>query len=356
VRFQSLAVTMFAALFLGSACSPEQSPPPAPPKPKVVEITLLPPKIPERASELQPDVVLFLPMVNRTARRIHPSYVRGFDRTLAAFADSQLGLRVVDPEIAGALSREMGFPDDYEAESSFVPNEESLNQAARRVGAGVVVWGELLPDQRVSLHAKALHPGADAVPWDGAGVKLEGSPDEAYFDGPRQLLRPWRSERISQDEEIPASAREELALAVRQAAQIDPTGIERAQATLSRLAESYPLWNAPWLELTALSARRVQWLGIGRGCSTSRRFRRVTWRTCSPSMTSNERDSTLSTGSSCATFGRTRSLTTSLRISPRTQSSDSCWPKSTAPWPAIASGSKDSSWRASPRTCCGSPR
>jgi len=264
VRLQSLAVTMFAALFLGSACSPEQSPPPAPPKPKVVEITLLPPKIPERASELQPDVVLFLPMVNRTARRIHPSYVRGFDRTLAAFADSQLGLRVVDPEIAGALSREMGFPDDYEAESSFAPNEESLNQAARRVGAGVVVWGELLPDQRVNLHAKALHPGADAVPWDGAGVKLEGSPDEAYFDGPRQLLRPWRSERISQDEEIPASAREELALAVRQAAQIDPTGIERAQATLSRLAESYPLWNAPWLELTALSARRVQWLGIGR--------------------------------------------------------------------------------------------
>ncbi len=233
---------------------------------------LAPARLPEAAATREPDVALFLPFVNRTDRRIHPTWVRSFDRTLAVFSAVFLDLRPVDPELAAALGRSAGLPAPDQVASQASPTPETLRAAARRAGAGLVIWGELLPGRRVALHARALVPGADSAVWSLDPIELEGSRDTAWYDGPRQLLAallrsPEARERLGARSrpEPGAAARTVLAGAVSEAESGDLVRMRRAEHTLADLAVAQPRWGLPWLELFSLRVRRGGSLAEGPG-------------------------------------------------------------------------------------------
>ncbi len=234
--------------------------------------TLAPARLSRGAGASEPDVVVFLPFVNRTEQRIHPTLVRSFDRTLAAFASVFLDLRPIDPELGAALARSAGLPPADSVASQAVPTPETLRTVAKQVGAGLVIWGELLPGGRVALHARALVPGADSAVWSLDPVQLEGARDAAWYDGPRQLLAgllrsPEARDRLQAHarSEPDAATRAALEEAVAEAASGDLVRMRRAEQSLAELAVAQPRWGAPWLELFSLRVQRGAWLGEGAG-------------------------------------------------------------------------------------------
>lgn len=211
-----------------------------------------PAAVPESASRGDADAVLVLPFVNRTPHPIHPSWLRAFDRTLAAHAAVFGGRTVVDPELAPAVAASLGLPGPGATSSGFVPDPAALLREARGAGAGTVIWGELRADGTAALHAA----GASPAPWDGVVVELTGSRDLAFYEGPRRVLEALEETPLAA-EAPPEPARQELAAILATRVSKGPAALRRAERALAELAARHPRWPEPWIELAWLDQERV---------------------------------------------------------------------------------------------------
>ena len=239
------------------AAKSHEEPATPPLRPKAVRAVGLPTQ-PER---VDPDAVLFLPFVNRSSHRIHPSYLHAFERTLAAHAAAYLGRRPVRPEIAMRLAPEVGVPvTPWTLRSDAKPAPEALARATRLVGAGAVVWGEIREDRSIALYASAYAPAADTSPWDGFVLSNEGPIDLALYDGPRRLLAglvaAGRVPPVSGGSDPAPEARKRFAAALELEALGHPTSLRRAELALADLAVEHPGWSEPWARLAFLRVLR----------------------------------------------------------------------------------------------------
>lgn len=218
---------------------------------------------PSAAEAIDADVVLFLPIVNRSSKRIHQSYLRALDRTLAAHAAAQLGLRPVRPELARLLAADLGIGQGHWSISQIArPREEALQRAAERVGAGTIVWGEIRKDRTLAFHASGYAPGAHGKRWDGIELPETGPVDLALYDAPRRLLDAMESAgRIPAQggtEQPDEAAEAQLAQALTWISLGQPMLRRRAEVSLAELATRHPDWPTPWVRLAFLRAQRGQ--------------------------------------------------------------------------------------------------
>ena len=251
-------------LALLAACTQADAPPrpaaesrPSAPKAFAISVRELPEAYATRAGRL-----LFLPFENRTSYRIAPSYLRAFDMTLAAFAAAMLHADVVDPEVAGVLGRQRRLPLSGEPAVEDPPSLEERLAAARRAGATRVVWGVLGADQRLSLEVASIDPAEGVAPWSRLELTLEGPPDWAYYDGPRQMLAALvrqppiaaaLEERVSPPDE-PAHA---AFGATMSAAREGELAMRAGEIEFAKLALAHPGWIDPWIALASLRAWRI---------------------------------------------------------------------------------------------------
>lgn len=238
-----------------------------------------PPAVAPRVSrpspqELEPDRVLFLPLLNRTTYRLHAYFLRGFDRTLAAHAAIHLERPVVDPELAWEVAREAKMPEPLASAMPASPRPEVLSRLARRTGAGVVVWGEILAEGAVKLHAMAVHPEGDGSPWKGVHVELVRPAEVGLHDGPRAVVAEVQARVGVPSSATPAPPEAEAALeaALAHAWSGRAAATREAELALADLAVEHPSWPRPLVELAALRMTRSftfdgpytqAWLGEG---------------------------------------------------------------------------------------------
>lgn len=271
-RTIAAVLVTFAGLCIGcsvdTVATPDPSTSPAAPAAQdpaapLPDQALRPVVYPPAAEAIDADVVLFLPIVNRSSKRIHPSYLSALDRTLAAHAAAQLGLRPVRPEVARLLAADLGIGQGHWSFSQIArPREEALQRAAERVGAGTVVWGEIQKDRTLVLHATGYVPGAHAARWDGIELPETGPVDLALYDAPRRLLDAMESAgRIPAQggtEQPDDTAEARLAQALAWISLGQPTLLRRAEVSLAELATRHPNWATPWVRLAFLHAQRGQ--------------------------------------------------------------------------------------------------
>ncbi|MFI5217499.1 MAG: tetratricopeptide repeat protein, partial [Candidatus Limnocylindria bacterium] len=183
--------------------------------------------------------------------------------TLAAHAGIFLNLEVVRPELAERLAAELDFPHDFYKQAELIPSREQLLAAASRVGAGVVVWGEIESSGRVRLHAEALAPDANTAPWDGLEVALGDDLERGVYDAPRMLLAAMLGEGRVDASLLTTAApgegpqRERFETALRELATGHPAAIRRAELELARLAAEHPGWSAAWVQLALVRTLRA---------------------------------------------------------------------------------------------------
>jgi tetratricopeptide (TPR) repeat protein len=244
-----------------TACA-QADPPPQPAPPSTPKDFAISAREVSEANPARSSRVLFLPFENRTSHRIAPSYLRAFDTTLAAFAAAMLRAEVVDPEVAGVLGRQLGLPLSGEPAVEDPPSLEERLAAARGAGATRVVWGVLAADGRLALEVASVEPTADVAPWNRLELTLEGAPDWAYYDGPRQLLAALLRQRPvaaatqelvgPPDEPARAAFGESLA-----AARQGELAMRAAEIEFAKTALAHPGWVEPWIALASLRAWRV---------------------------------------------------------------------------------------------------
>lgn len=246
-----------------AACAQADPPQPAagsrPSAPKGFAISLR--EVPE-ADSTRAGRLLFLPFENHTSYRIAPSYLRAFDMTLAAFAAAMLRAEVVDPELAGVLGRELRLPLSGEPAVEDPPSLEERLAAARRAGATRVVWGELGADGRLSLGVASVDPAEGVAPWSQLELTLEGAPDWAYYDGPRQLLaalvrQPPIAAALGELGRPPDEPARAAFGATQAAAREGKLAMRAGEIEFARLALAHPGWVEPWIALASLRAWRV---------------------------------------------------------------------------------------------------
>ena len=208
---------------------------------------------------VQPGRVLFLPVANRTEYRIHPRWVRAIDETLAAHAAAFLGLEVVSPDVAAALASELGWDPGFVRKSSWSLGEGALSAAARRTGAGIVVFGEISGDRAVAIRAHRAHPDSPRAPWDGLSVALEGPPGRAIYNVPERLLAALDSriaDRTPTRSEPSSEAQSALAGALSALGEGSGASMRRAELALAELSIRHPRWSKPWVGLALVRVAR----------------------------------------------------------------------------------------------------
>ena len=249
-------------LALFTACAradapPQAASPPAAPLSFAIAARELP-----KAPSARTGSLLFLPFENRTPYRVAPSYLRAFDSTLAAFAAAMLRANVVDPELAGVLGRQLGLPLSGEPAAEGPPPLEERLAAARRVGATLVAWGVLGLDGRLTFEVASVDDAKSAAPWSRLELTLEGSPDWAYYDGPRQMLgalvrQPQIAGAIEEHLAPPDETARAAFATLMAAAREGSVSVRAGEIEAARLALAHPGWIDPWLALASLRAWRV---------------------------------------------------------------------------------------------------
>jgi len=245
----AVAVTLGVIAYLGGR--PPEDRRVAAPAAGPDKLRIEPPRVPERVASTDPALLLFLPVVNRSAHCIHVTRLRGIDQTLAAFAAAVLGAKVVDADLAGELGRELGILASVAPSGVAELGRTRADQAARRVGAGTIVWTELHPDLRLTVHALDVGDGTQAAVWDGAAVQLDADVHRSSYDAPRALLAAmltagrFRAKRISflrGDDlgEVPPASRAELEGAWEALRSGNPAAIAQAQRVLGQLLVTHP--------------------------------------------------------------------------------------------------------------------
>ncbi len=219
---------------------------------------------PERP-EADPELILFLPLVNHTERRLHPTFADGYHAALATHASIYLGHKVVDPGLAVRLADRLGNEPWFGLPNLFEYTDEIVGKAAKRAGAGAVVWGELKPDGSISIDAKAFAEGADVSPWHDLSVAapIDEPIDSIFWDGPRRLLGALSDARrfnhsAATDLEMnsPDGADRDLQAAMDLFYSGDPANARRAEFALAKLAVRYPSDPAPLVELAFVRSVR----------------------------------------------------------------------------------------------------
>ncbi len=139
--------------------------------------------------ELVPERIAFLPFAHRQ-KRVARAFGHAYHTSLAAYAAMVLERDVVDPELAVTVVRRLGNTHWWALPNKFEYSEETLRKAAKRLGAGAVVFGVMHPDGRVTMDALAIAEGVDVSAWKDFEVAApQDTPvDVAFWNGPRTLL------------------------------------------------------------------------------------------------------------------------------------------------------------------------
>lgn len=211
----------------------------------------------------RPDRVAFLPTLNRSPRKVHATFLRAIDTTLAAHASLFEGRSTASPELIDALLRTEGFPEWFAGPTRFQYGPALLARLHRATGAGVMVWAEILDGGGVMLHASAMMEGADPAPWQDVALAGGDDLDRVLYDAPRALLaRLQELGRIAggptEDSDSGPGAADLAALEEARGLVWagDPASFVRAEQALARLITERPHWPEPWIELAFLRVAR----------------------------------------------------------------------------------------------------